>query len=558
MRLDLSRDDFPGALVVYDPDGRVLDANDAASGLLGLTRDELLGTSAEEGGWFITDSDGRRSDRNTHPALMAARSGETQNNVLVRVDRLDGTRAWIQVDASPVRSSNGALSHVITTLTDVTAIVVQGRLNQLPSDDPTLAEITNQLASARLDPEEILRTVTSTLSRLRDGTWVASLMNRDQRSVRMVGANDADPKVAEFITRMNLPTDSATTVALRVIETGEPVLLPTVSYEEFIGTLSPEVRAEIANRPPPVQGPARYLGVMVVPMRARGATVGTLGLFERRTSNPLTEADVRWLQAIADRTGLAAENAQLYVDATSRLDRLTRLRNVGLAVSVSPDLRLIIQVILDQVTAGTDVDAADILLLDEKDGMLVSAASAGFQSTPSLDFRVSVDDEVMGRVAASRRIETVTALSAFSQFRRRALFAREGFKTYGAVPLIARGKLLGVLEVFNRTAFEPDQEWLGFLEAMASEAAVAIDKAAMLTKLEAGLPVKGGNPPPDLTELEKEILGFVAEGLANKQIASKVHLSQNTIKFHVHKLLQKVGATNRTELARKAIQEGWL
>jgi DNA-binding NarL/FixJ family response regulator len=93
---------------------------------------------------------------------------------------------------------------------------------------------------------------------------------------------------------------------------------------------------------------------------------------------------------------------------------------------------------------------------------------------------------------------------------------------------------------------------------MASEAAIAIDKAAMLTRLEAGSPVKAGTPPPDLNDVEKEILGFIAQGLANKQIAGKVHLSQNTIKFHVHKLLQKVGATNRTELARKAIQEGWL
>jgi GAF domain-containing protein/DNA-binding CsgD family transcriptional regulator len=296
---------------------------------------------------------------------------------------------------------------------------------------------------------------------------------------------------------------------------------------------------------------------MVVPMRARGAIVGTLGLFERRTSNPLTESDVRWLQAIADRTGLAAENAQMYVDAASRLERLTRLRNVGLAISGSPDLRLILQVILDQVTAGRDVDAADVLLLDDSDGMLALSASAGFQSTSKPDFRLPVEEGLVGRVTSSRRIETVTALSAFSQFRRRTLFAKEGFKTYGAVPLIARGKLLGVLEVFNRSLLEPDQEWLGFLEAMASEAAIAIDKAAMLTKLEAGSP-RVHNPPPDLSLLEREILGYLVEGVPNKVIAGKVHLSQNTIKFHVHKILQKLGASNRTELARRATQEGWL
>ncbi|HEY2597649.1 MAG TPA: GAF domain-containing protein [Candidatus Dormibacteraeota bacterium] len=558
MRLDLSIDDVPGALIVYDADGKVVEANEAASGLLGHSRDHLLATSAEESGWLITDPDGRRSNHNTHPALAVARSGDTQAGVLARVDRADGTRAWIQVDASPVRSSDGELRCVIATLTDVTAIVVRGRLNDLPSDDRTLADITDQIASARLDPEEILRIVTATLSRLRSGTWVASLITKDQRTVRMIGANDADPMVAGYIERLNLTADAATTVALRVIETGEPVLLPAVQYDEFIATLSPEVRALLASRPPPVRTAPRYLGVMVVPMRARGATVGTLGLFERRTSNPLTEADVRWLQAIADRTGLAAENAQLYVDATSRLDRLTRLRNVGLAVSVSPDLRLILQVILDQVTAGTDVDAADVLLLDHQDGMLSMAASAGFQFAANADVRLPVDEGIVGRVISGRRIETVTTSSDFSQFRRRTLFAREGFKTYRAVPLIGRGNLLGVLEVFNRTVVDPDQEWLAFLEAIASEAAIAIDKAAMLSRLEAVPPVKVRNPPPDLTQLEKVILGYLVEGVSNKDIATKVHLSPHTVKFHVHKLLQELGASNRTELARKATKEDWL
>jgi DNA-binding NarL/FixJ family response regulator len=80
----------------------------------------------------------------------------------------------------------------------------------------------------------------------------------------------------------------------------------------------------------------------------------------------------------------------------------------------------------------------------------------------------------------------------------------------------------------------------------------------MFTKLEAGSLVKVRGPAPELSPLDKEILGYVVEGMSNRRVAAKVHLSQNTIKFHVHKLLQSVGANNRTELARKATQEGWL
>jgi DNA-binding NarL/FixJ family response regulator len=51
---------------------------------------------------------------------------------------------------------------------------------------------------------------------------------------------------------------------------------------------------------------------------------------------------------------------------------------------------------------------------------------------------------------------------------------------------------------------------------------------------------------------------MVVEGLTNREISVQIHLSQNTIKFHVRRLLQKAGVSNRTELARKATQEGWL
>src|SRR5205823_1096101 len=197
---------------------------------------------------------------------------------------------------------------------------------------------------------------------------------------------------------------------------------------ELLRMSSPEVAAYVASHPFPVE--MHSIGLLMVPMRARGAVVGVLSLGEHRSSNPLTEKDVLWMQAIADRTALAVENAQLYEDAVMRLERLGSLP---------------------------------------------------------------------GRAVAGRRIETVTALSAFSQFRRRSLFAREGFKAYGAVPLITRGKLLGALEVYHRTALTPDQEWISFLDALGSVAAIAIDNAAMQDRLRkaqfAELPRRAPAPP---------------------------------------------------------------
>lgn len=555
-------DDLPGARIAYDGEGRIVRANATALEILGFGSElDIVGTRAGDADWFRTDPAGWPLSENLHPAEAAIRSGRPEREMVARLTRPDGSEVWIQVDAVPIMDGGG-VSGILATLTDVTRILTDLRLPRPRYGDAALAEVTNQLASARLDPQTILTTVIGTLSKLRAGTWVASLMHKDPRTSRVVAADDADPMIARYVEDMHLaPTSPTFALTTRVIETGEPVLMPNVPYEEFLGMLAENVREYLTKNQPPLGSPVRYLGVLVVPMRARGAMVGTLGLFERRTSSPLTEHDVRWLQAIADRTGVAAENAQLYVDAISRLERLTALRNVGLAITGSPDLRLTLRVLLDQVTAGLGVDAADVLLLDEGDGTLRSVASTGFQSTSIPDYRLPVDESLPGRAVIGRRIETVTALGAFSQFRRRSLFAREGFKAYGAVPLIARGKLSGVLEVFHRNQLQPDQEWLEFLEALGSEAAIAIDNAGMHSQLQDTAPktdARPKEPAPDLTKLEREILVLVVEGDSNRDIAEKVHLSHNTVKFHVRQLLQKLDVANRTELAHKATREGWL
>ena len=56
---------------------------------------------------------------------------------------------------------------------------------------------------------------------------------------------------------------------------------------------------------------AYTLGLLVVPMRSQGATVGTIGLFDWYRPDSLTDSDVEWVQAVADRTGVALEHAQL-------------------------------------------------------------------------------------------------------------------------------------------------------------------------------------------------------------------------------------------------------
>jgi DNA-binding NarL/FixJ family response regulator len=61
-----------------------------------------------------------------------------------------------------------------------------------------------------------------------------------------------------------------------------------------------------------------------------------------------------------------------------------------------------------------------------------------------------------------------------------------------------------------------------------------------------------------LTDRESEVLGLLAKGLANKQIAVALGISEHTVKFHVSSIYTKLGVTNRTEAVREGLRGGWI
>jgi DNA-binding CsgD family transcriptional regulator len=343
----------------------------------------------------------------------------------------------------------------------------------------------------------------------------------------------------------------------KVIDSGQPLLYPRLPFDKFLAHITPYGQSYQAAHPMPVA--YEYVGVLVVPMHARDATIGTLAVIDWNSRQQLDEGDVRWVQLVADRAGIALDHALLQAAAVDRLERLAALRNIGLAIASSGDLRLTLSVMLEQLTTKLQVDAAGFLLPDESGRELVTAAHIGFHSASVPNYRFAVDRELSDPTLL-RRVDMIRDLDRIDHGQRRSLFAREGFHFYMAMPLISGNKQRGVLEVFHRSALDPDQEWLGFLEAVGSNAAIAIEHASMRELVERidQPPSRHQAPAPDLSRLERWILALVVDGATNLDIADQVHLSQNTVKFHVRRILQKAGTVNRTELARKATQQGWL
>lgn len=168
-----------------------------------------------------------------------------------------------------------------------------------------------------------------------------------------------------------------------------------------------------------------------------------------------------------------------------QLDRLAALRSIDMAITASLDLRVTFNVILEQIAATIHADAADILLLNPHTLRLEYAAGRGFR-TKALQFtHLRIGEGYAGKSALENRVIYISNLKdEGGDMLRAPLLSKEDFISYVCAPLISKGNIKGVVEMFYRIKCEPDPEILDFAEAIALQAAIAIDNASMFNDLQ--------------------------------------------------------------------------
>jgi DNA-binding NarL/FixJ family response regulator len=82
--------------------------------------------------------------------------------------------------------------------------------------------------------------------------------------------------------------------------------------------------------------------------------------------------------------------------------------------------------------------------------------------------------------------------------------------------------------------------------------------AKVLNRLRTQEELASAEPSSPLSHTQLEILRFIAAGFSNRQIASRIHLSENTVKSHIQEIFRKLDVGNRVEAALRASKEGWL
>jgi len=377
----------------------------------------------------------------------------------VRVRRTDGSVIHVLVGASALKNSAGLITGFTAVLHDIT------ERKQRERELEAIAAISLALRGANTQAQMLPLVLGQLMALL--GASDAALGLRDPLTNELILALVQGERIGRAGQR--LPAGMG--IGGQVLITGQPHMSVNVIADPYYYALTALSDAR---------------AVACVPLIT---TTQVLGVLWAERLAPFTEADMRVFSAIAGIAANAMQRAGLYEQTEQRLRRLAALREIDSTIMNSLDLRTTLFILLEQVTTQLGVDASDILLLSRGMNVLEYEAGRGFRSRAVERSRLRLGEGYAGLAALERRLVAVPdllqpGLNPAGPFRRSALLADEAFLALFCVPLVAKGQVVGVLEVFHRAPLNPDADWLAFLETLAGQAAIAVADASLFHDLQ--------------------------------------------------------------------------
>ncbi|NJN67537.1 MAG: GAF domain-containing protein [Chloroflexaceae bacterium] len=268
--------------------------------------------------------------------------------------------------------------------------------------------------------------------------------------------------------------------------TGRQILAEEGGFGQVMTIHEPDLTraASPDSSPLPSAASAPVETAVCIPLVAQEESIGTLCI---GCQHPITETELQTLSAIGNMAANALHRATLHEQTERRLQHIQALHTIDQAITTSLNLRVTLNVLIFQVTTQLAIDAAAVLLLNANTQTLDYSAGRGFLSLAIQQTSLRLGEGLAGQVAMGQEfvhIPDIHQTDAEAETCERSLLEREGFVTYYGVPLIARGRVKGVLELFHRSMLIPDQEWLEFLGTLAGQASIAIDNADMFAQLQ--------------------------------------------------------------------------
>ncbi len=252
-------------------------------------------------------------------------------------------------------------------------------------------------------------------------------------------------------------------IAGQVVQTGQPI---TISKES--GSLKVKTGISVYS-------------LVNVPVNLGQNVIGVLGANNRRQKRSFTQNDKKLLSALADWAAISIQNAKLYADTWQFSRNLELVNEISRLVSSTLDVDQIPHLLVQQTAKIIGAECGSLALIEQEQGGVVfqlAYDNEGNEVKGLKGFLMPLGSGIMGEVAQTG--QSIIANDAQNHPNWSALPDQiTGFitKKLIAVPLMAEGEILGVIELLNKKTGDFTQDDMQLLSLVASATASAIRNA---------------------------------------------------------------------------------
>jgi PAS domain S-box-containing protein len=303
-RLEATLANLAEAVLVRDASGRIVFANPAAAGLLGLSSvEDVTGAARGElmARYLVFDESGRQLSMDDLPASRAQRGEQAEPVLVCNVARATGHERWLLNKATPVFDRAGNVSLVVSVIEDLTEVKRAELAQRL------LADASKELSSS-LDYQQTLQRVARlAVPGLAD--WCGVSMRGESDELEQVAVAHIDPEKVALVTAFGerYPNRlSDPTITAHVIRSGQARLVPEITDEVLSGI--DDERSALARD-------LQMHSVIVVPLAVVGQhPIGAMTLVMAESGRVFDRSDLALAEELGRRAGTAVENARLYTE----------------------------------------------------------------------------------------------------------------------------------------------------------------------------------------------------------------------------------------------------
>ncbi len=433
---------------------------------------QILGFSAEE---IYSDPEliSRIVDAEDLHVFQSMLDGKENDTIIIRMYHKDGTLIWVEERNVYLRNAEGTILAIEGIARDITgqrkADAERRKLLEETRRRVEELESVNQVLIASRSAnslEDILtKLLYETLTFLALDSGIVWSFSAESQSVQWSTVHGWLSKYEhELCTNGDFYFDE-------VINEGKAVRLRSLPEKILSLLINGHHEKEIQS------------GGIWFPIRANDTLIGAIFVIvPDRISLP--EDDFHLLETLTNITGTAAHRIQLFEQTENQLKRLTALRVVDAAISSSLDLKVIFNVLIEHVISQLKIDAAAVLLFNPATKTLDFAAGAGFQVPNLTGTRIRISDSIAGLAVIEQRVIAIKNPNDHPLLVKNKLFMDQGFTSFIAVPLISKGNVKGVLELYHSQSLPADVEWMNFLKTLSNQVAIALDNAELFDSLQ--------------------------------------------------------------------------